>query len=150
LFVVKKENNMKKLAPIFVLIFGLGIFVSSIIIATPTPALRATSDNQVLFAKYEAPVASFMGSIPPSMGLAHVAKKPAQMARTVEGRAEELASNDGPVFGRFSTLAAMSYHASDVHITKVPNPKPLITVPARKPVSKGEVEIGEIIYESQK
>lgn len=115
---------MNKYIAILSLVAGVGIFAGAITIATPRPILRTTEDVK-LHAEYDAPIVSFMGSLPKNKGMAHTART---ITRTTNVRtsASNSAEEDGPTFGQFSTRAAMEYHATKVHIASVPNSRVII------------------------
>ena len=108
---------MNKYIAILSVAVGIGVFAEAVNIATPRPILRTTEDS-VIRAEYDAPIASFMGTLPKSKGAAHT-------SRTIN-RASDSAKVDGPIFGQFSTAKAMSYHAIGIHNSKVPNPRQVV------------------------
>ena len=113
---------MNKFIAILSLVVGMFVFGAAVHIATPTSKLRTTQDSAIS-SNYEAPVAGFLGTIPKSAkGLAHNSIATKRVVADMKLAANDTV-DDGLVFGEFSTLAAMNYHARDVHTVAVPNPK---------------------------
>jgi hypothetical protein len=109
-----KGLKMNKYIALLIVAVGIGVFAGAVTIATPRPVLRTTEDS-VLRAEYDAPLVRFAGSLAPSKGAAH--SPTAHTSRTVN-RASDSAKateEDGPVFGQFSTQAAMNYQTVGHH-----------------------------------
>ncbi|MCK9567445.1 hypothetical protein M0R72_00685 [Candidatus Pacearchaeota archaeon] len=117
---------------------GIGVFAGAVTIATPSPVLRLTEDSK-LSAEYDAPIASFLGSVPNSKGMAH----PVRTAKRVDSASVSAQSSDEPTFGQFSTREAMNYQTVSHH-SRTPTVRQ--AVPVKRVVPIVHVIIGEITY----
>lgn len=125
---------MNKYIALLSVAVGIGVFAGAVNIATPCPVLRTTEDSAIR-AEYDAPIASFLGTVPKGKGAAHTPT--AHASRTVNraseaGRASyardsasDSAESTGPTFGQFSTRTAMNYQTVSHH-SRTPNPRQVV------------------------
>lgn len=98
---------------------GLGVFVGMLSVISTPVRLHITEENPIRV-EYEAPMVGFRGEIPARRGLAHrvKARRPLSVPKPIP-----VAAEGEVLFGTFSTLEAMSYHADMHHNVRVPNPR---------------------------